>query len=79
MTDAERGVLLAARRGEALLVAGSARVHFEVVSSAHEDHLAGSADSTVSAPLPRQHTAPSDGGQGPDWTSPGGMDEEDLF
>ena len=40
LTDGERGLLLAARRGEALLVAGSARVHFEVVSSAHEDYLA---------------------------------------
>jgi hypothetical protein len=74
LTDAERGVLLAARRGEALLVAGSARVHFEVVSSAHEHFLAGTADGTEPAPVLRHHSAPSDSGLAGDWT-----DEEDLF
>jgi hypothetical protein len=40
LTDAERHLLLSARRGEALLVAGSHRVRFEVVSSAEEHQLA---------------------------------------
>ncbi|MDQ1250265.1 MAG: hypothetical protein QG597_4644, partial [Actinomycetota bacterium] len=71
LTDTERGLLLAARRGEALLVAGSARLHFEVVSSADEDVLAGQTDTTS----PPQHpSAPSDDVSGADWT-----EEEDLF
>jgi hypothetical protein len=84
LTDAERAVLLAARRGEALLVAGTARVHFEVVSSAHEDFLAGQADSGAAAPPPRRGATPAAGpgqegtGQGPAG-GPDGMDEEDLF
>ena len=40
LTDAERHLLLSARRGEALLVAGSHRARFEVVSSAEEHQLA---------------------------------------
>jgi DNA helicase HerA-like ATPase len=40
LTDAERHVLLSARRGEALLVAGPHRVRFEVVASAEEHALA---------------------------------------
>jgi type IV secretory pathway VirB4 component len=40
LTDAERHLLLSARRGEALLVAGSNRVRFEVVASAEEHSLA---------------------------------------
>jgi hypothetical protein len=46
------------------------------VASAHEDFLAGSADSTAPAPPPRQASAPSDGS---DWVGQDGMDEEDLF
>lgn len=40
LTDAERHLLLSARRGEALLVAGSHRVRFEVVADAEEHNLA---------------------------------------
>jgi type IV secretory pathway VirB4 component len=40
LTDTERQLLLSARRGEALLVAGSHRVAFEVVASAEEHALA---------------------------------------
>ncbi|WP_239151687.1 VirB4 family type IV secretion system protein, partial [Virgisporangium aurantiacum] len=40
LTDAERHLLLSARRGEALLVAGSHRVRFDVVASADEHALA---------------------------------------
>jgi type IV secretory pathway VirB4 component len=40
LTDTERHLLLSARRGEALLVAGSHRVRFEVVSSVEEHELA---------------------------------------
>ena len=40
LTDAERQLLLSARRGEALLVAGSSRVRFEVVASSEEHSLA---------------------------------------
>jgi DNA helicase HerA-like ATPase len=40
LTDAERHLLLSARRGEALLVAGSHRVRFEVVADAEEHDLA---------------------------------------
>jgi DNA helicase HerA-like ATPase len=36
LTDTERALLLTARRGEALLVAGTQRVRFEVVASAEE-------------------------------------------
>jgi type IV secretory pathway VirB4 component len=79
LTDAERGVLLAARRGEALLVAGSARVHFEVVSSAHEDFLAGTADAAAPVAVPRRHGATGQDGPGPDWTGQDRVDEEDLF
>ena len=76
LTDAERGVLLAARQGEALLVSGSARVHLEVVASA-EEHLlaAGHADATLTAPPP---TAPA--GHGSDgWDDDGQVDDEELF
>jgi hypothetical protein len=41
LTDAERHGLLAARRGEALLVAGAHRVRFEVVADTDENDLAG--------------------------------------
>ena len=40
LTDTERHLLLSARRGEALLVAGSHRVRFEVVADAEEHALA---------------------------------------
>jgi hypothetical protein len=39
LTDTERHLLLSARRGEALLAAGSHRVRFEVVASADEHSL----------------------------------------
>jgi hypothetical protein len=50
LTDAERQLLLCARRGEALLVAGSNRVRFEVVASAEEHSLA--LTSVQAAPAP---------------------------
>jgi hypothetical protein len=40
LTDTERHLLLSARRGEALLVAGAHRVRFEVVADAEEHALA---------------------------------------
>ena len=55
LTDAERHLLLAARRGEALLVAGSHRVRFEVVADSDEHDLAltsGAASTTASDPGP---------------------------
>lgn len=52
LTDAERHLLLSARRGEVLLVAGSHRVRFEVVSSAEEHQLA-----TAAQPLGLQPSA----------------------
>jgi type IV secretory pathway VirB4 component len=56
LTDAERHLLLSARRGEALLVAGSHRVHFEVVADRDEHALAltGTTDqfSNPDAPMP---------------------------
>jgi type IV secretory pathway VirB4 component len=44
LTETERAVLLSARRGEALLVAGSHRVRFEVVADADEHALAVTGD-----------------------------------
>jgi type IV secretory pathway VirB4 component len=54
LTDAERHLLLSARRGEALLVAGSHRVRFEVVSSAEEHQLAA-----AQPPGPEPATGPA--------------------
>jgi hypothetical protein len=56
LTDAERHLLLSARRGEALLVAGSHRVRFEVVSSAEEHQLAVTAAQT---PRPQPPAGPA--------------------
>ena len=54
LTDAERHLLLSARRGEALLVAGSHRVRFEVVASAEEHPmLLSTAQATARARRPR--------------------------
>jgi type IV secretory pathway VirB4 component len=57
LTDAERHLLLSARRGEALLVAGSNRVRFEVVASAEEHSLALTTiqAAPASATDPRSH------------------------
>jgi type IV secretory pathway VirB4 component len=49
LTDAERHLLLSARRGEALLVAGSQRVRFEVVASAEEHSLAATSPEFLGA------------------------------
>jgi hypothetical protein len=74
LTDAERGLLLAARQGEALLVAGSARVHLEVVASAEEHLLASSADGPPPADTPANpHTHGAE-----DWDTDG-LDDEELF
>jgi hypothetical protein len=56
LTDAERHLLLSARRGEALLVAGSHRVRFEVVSSAEEHQIAATADQP---PRPQPSAGPA--------------------
>jgi len=47
LTGVERAALLSARRGEALLVAGSHRVQFLVVASAEEDSLVSGGDPLV--------------------------------
>jgi len=60
LTDAERHLLLSARRGEALLVAGSNRVRFDVVASAEEHFL--SQTSTQAGPA--TPVDPSNGGGG---------------
>lgn len=51
LTDAERHLLLSARRGEALLVAGSHRVRFEVVAS-HEEHSLAATSVQAASPQP---------------------------
>jgi type IV secretory pathway VirB4 component len=68
LTDAERSGLLAARRGETLLVAGAHRVRFEVVADADEDDLAGTNSTTPTDPAGAADTGvPPDG------------DDADLF
>jgi type IV secretory pathway VirB4 component len=70
LTDGERQLLLAARRGEALLVAGAHRVRFEVVASAEEHGLAST---TVGA-----GDAQFDDGPGPAGGVPA-ADDSDVF
>jgi type IV secretory pathway VirB4 component len=65
LTDTERHLLLSARRGEALLVAGSHRVQFEVVASAEEHTLAGTGPDPATVDH-RPHPAAAD-------------DDSDLF
>jgi type IV secretory pathway VirB4 component len=61
LTAAERAALLSARRGEALLVAGSSRVRFAVVASAEEDVLAcGEATDPAPADTPTAAGWPDD-------------------
>jgi type IV secretory pathway VirB4 component len=64
LTAEERHLLLSARRGEALLVAGSHRVRFEVVASAEEHALAvtgvGSSVGIPDAQSPYAPNAPAD-------------------
>jgi hypothetical protein len=79
LTDAERGVLLAARQGEALLVSGSARVHLEVVASAEEHLLATSADGHPPAgTTANPHTHGTDDWDTHRWDADG-LDDEELF
>jgi len=83
LTDAERGVLLGARRGEACwsrVGPGALRGGH----SAEEDFLAGTADTTAPAAGPRSHGATAHDGPGPgwagqDWNGQDWADEEDLF
>ena len=61
LTDAERYLLLSARRGEALLVAGSNRVRFEVVASAEEHSLAlTTIQANTATPADPRNTAATD-------------------
>jgi type IV secretory pathway VirB4 component len=79
LTDAERGVLLAARQGEALLVSGSTRVHLEVVASAEEHLLASSADGPPPAGTPAApHAQGADDWDTNSWDTDG-LDDEELF
>lgn len=79
LTDAERGVLLAARQGEALLVSGSSRVHLEVVASAEEHLLASSADGPLPADTQANRQAPgADDWDTHSWDT-AGLDDEELF
>jgi DNA helicase HerA-like ATPase len=65
LTDAERHGLLAARRGEALLVAGAHRVRFEVIADTDENDLASP---VTPAATPRQRGTAGEPG-----------DDADLF
>jgi type IV secretory pathway VirB4 component len=69
LTDAERQMLLSARRGEALLVAGTHRVRLEVVASAEEHSLAVTGNQHQSMPA----------GVGYEFVTNTDVDDTDLF